>query len=92
MHLVLSNNIQTTLAVGLGICQGELKKKKKDLWKNSISIFQNGSSDGGARHSVASETREYQRQPMLPPKNWKKKITPEQQLASQSSMSVNCAD
>lgn len=73
MHLVLSNNIQTTLAVGLSICQGELKKKKEKIFaENSISIFQNGSSDGGARHSVASETREYQRQPMLSQKNRKK--------------------
>lgn len=54
MHFVLSNNIQTTLAVGLGTCKGELKKKISA--ENSISIFQNGSSDGGARHSVASET------------------------------------
>lgn len=51
MHFVLSNNIQTILAVGLGTCQGELKKR------NPISIFQNGgSSDGGTRHSVASKT------------------------------------
>lgn len=70
MHLVLSNNIQTTLAVGLGICQGEFKQTKKKIFaENSISIFQNGSSGGGARHSVASETREYQRQPMLSQKN-----------------------
>lgn len=27
MQFVLSNNIQTILAVGLGTCQGELKKK-----------------------------------------------------------------
>lgn len=68
MHLVLSNNIRTTLAVGLGICQGEVKKKK-NFAEYPISIFQNGSSDGGAQHSVASETREYQRQPMLSQKN-----------------------
>lgn len=38
MHLVLSNNIQTTLAVGLGICQGELKKKKK-IFEKILSAF-----------------------------------------------------
>lgn len=55
MHFVLSNNIQTILAVGLGTCQGELKKRI--FAENPISMFQNGgSSDGGARHSVASET------------------------------------
>lgn len=57
MHFVLSNNIQTILAVDLGTCQGELKKKKRIFAENPISIFQNGgSSDGGTRHSVASET------------------------------------
>lgn len=53
MHFVLSNNIQTTLAVGLGTCKGELKKRSL---QKILSAFQNGSSDGGARHSVASET------------------------------------
>lgn len=44
------------------------------------------------RHSVASETTLESTNDNQSCHTKKKKYTPEQQLASQSSMSVNCAD
>lgn len=95
MHFVLSNNIQTILAVGLGTCQGELKKKKKRSLQKILSAFLRMTSPvmEEPRHSVASETTlesTNNKQSCHNKKN--RKYTPEQQLASQSSMSVNCAD
>lgn len=96
MYFIFSNKTQTILAMGLGTCQG--KKKKKISSQKIVSGCQqfqnNGSSDRRAPHSVAWETTLKSKVPKttINVALNNKCYTSEQQLASQSSMSVNCAD
>lgn len=103
MYFIFSNNTQTILAMGLGTCQEKknlkkIKNKKKYLRRKIVSgcqQFQNdGSSDRRATHSVAWETSLKSKVPKttINVALNNKFYTSEQQLACQSSMSVNCAD
>lgn len=100
MYFIFSTNTQTILAMGLGTCQEQRKEKKKEKstqkFVSGCQQFQNnGSSDRRATDSVAWETTlKSKKVPKttitVAPNN--KSYTSEQQLACQSSMSVNCAD
>lgn len=101
MYFIFSNNTQTILAMGLGTCQEKKnKRKRKEISTRKIvsgcQQFQNiGSSDRRAPHSVAWETTLKSKKVPKTTINValnNKFYTSEQQLACQSSMSVNCAD
>lgn len=95
MYFIFSNNTQTILAIGLGTCQEKKKKSSTQKIVSDCQQFQKNSfSDRRATHSVAWETTLKSKVPKttinVAPNN--KFYTSEQQLACQSSMSVNCAD
>lgn len=96
MYSIFSNDTRTTLAMGLGTCQE--KKTKGISMQKTVSGCQqfqnNGSSNRRATHSVAWETTPKSKVPKttLNVALNNKFYTSEQQLAFQSSMSVNCAD
>lgn len=102
MYFIFSNNTQTILAIGLGTCQEKQTKKQKQkkrflcrkLYQTASNFFLNGFSDRRATHSVAWETTLNSKVPKttINVALNNKFYTSEQQLACQSSMSVNCAD
>lgn len=93
MYFIFSNNTQTILAMGLGTCQGKKRFLRRTV--SGCQQFQNNdSSDRRATHSVAWETTLKSKVPKTTINVALNNIfyTSEQQLAFQSSMSVNCAD